>query len=68
MFGLQSLDVAVGLVFIYFVLSIICTSANEMIAGWFKLRADNLEDGIRNLLKDPQKPELAGKFLDHPLI
>jgi hypothetical protein len=68
MFGLQTLDIAVGLVFIYFVLSIICTAANEMIASWLKLRADSLEEGIRNLLKDPQKPELAGKFLDHPLI
>jgi len=68
MLGLQTLDIAIGLVFIYFVLSIICTAANEMIAGWLKLRAENLEDGIRNLLKDPQKPELAEKFLAHPLI
>ena len=68
MFGLQTLDIAIGLIFIYFVLSIICTAANEIIAGLFQLRANNLAEGIQNLLRDPRIPNLSEKFFEHPLI
>ena len=68
MFGLQSLDIVIGLIFIYFVLSIICTAANEIIARLFQLRANNLAEGIQNLLSDPKIPNLSEKFFEHPLI
>ncbi|MEE8264015.1 MAG: hypothetical protein V3R40_02025 [Gammaproteobacteria bacterium] len=42
MFGLQALDIALGLIVVYLILSLICTAANELIAGLFKLRARNL--------------------------
>ena len=68
MFGSQVLDVVVGLVFVYLLLSIICTAANEMIAALFSLRGRNLVEGISNLLADNQVKGLAGLFYDHPLI
>jgi hypothetical protein len=68
MFGLQTLDIAIGLIFIYFVLSIICTAANEIIAGLFQLRANNLIQGIENLLKDQGIADLEKGFYKHPLI
>jgi len=68
MFGSQALDVVIGMVFIYLLLSIICTAANEMIAGLFALRARNLAKGIKNLLADNRVKGLDELFYDHPLI
>ncbi len=68
MFGSQVLDVVVGLVFIYLLLSIICTAANEMIAALFSLRARNLTKGIANLFADKRIKGLDELFYDHPLI
>jgi hypothetical protein len=49
---LPVLDVAIGLAFMYFLLSIVCSSVQEAIASVLKLRARNLETGIRSLLTD----------------
>jgi len=50
MFGLQMLDVMIGLVFIYILLALACTVTSEMIAGFFDSRTKNLRRGIYNLL------------------
>lgn len=68
MFGSEVLDVVVGLVFVYLLLSIICTAAQEMIAALFSLRARNLAKGIANLLADKRIKGLDELFYDHPLI
>jgi hypothetical protein len=68
MFDSQVLDVVVGLVFIYLLLSIICTAAKEMIAALFSLRARNLAKGIANLLADKRIKGLDQLLYDHPLI
>ena len=47
--GNAALDVLIGLFFMYFVLSIVCSAVNEGIAGIFNLRAKYLERGIRTL-------------------
>jgi hypothetical protein len=52
--ALQALDVAIGLAFLYFMLSIVCSSITEMIAAIFRMRAKNLETGIRTLLGSKQ--------------
>jgi hypothetical protein len=64
-FGLEILDVVIGLFFGYLVLSLAVTAANEVGAAWFGRRAWMLRKGIRNLLDDD---ELARRFYDHPLI
>lgn len=75
LFGSTILDVAVGLIFVYLLLAIICTSLNEWIASIFKLRAGNLKLGIQQLLD--QQPSgtnpadtkwLIGEFYKHPLV
>ena len=48
--GIAALDVVVGLSFLYFLLSIVCSAINEGIATTLKLRAKFLEQGLRNLL------------------
>jgi hypothetical protein len=68
MFGSQVLDVVLGMLFIYLLLSIICTAANEMVAGFLAMRANNLAKGIANLLADNRIKGLDELFYDHPLI
>jgi hypothetical protein len=60
-----ALDVALGLFFVYFVLALVCSALNEVIAtvaGW---RSSDLERGLRNLLEDPEALE---EFEKHPLV
>lgn len=69
MFNSGILDVAIGLIFIYLLLSLIASAANEMIERWLKNRASDLERGIRELLEDPEKPSSIVKDLyNHPLV
>jgi hypothetical protein len=65
MFGSPILDVAIGMVFVYLLLSLICSAANEAIESKLKNRAKSLELGIRNLLGDKG---LADKLYAHDLI
>lgn len=66
------LEVAISLVFVYCLLSLICTAASEFISRIFAMRSNNLAEGIRNLLNDPEADEktkdLAQKIYAHPLI
>ncbi len=77
MFGSEMLDVALGLVFAYLLLSLICTAANELLAGLLNLRGKKLFAGIENLLYGSAAPEHAPDrtrdldvtdVYDHPLI
>jgi hypothetical protein len=75
MFGMQILDIAIGLVFIYLVLALTCTAINELFAGWLDRRSKNLVMGIRNLLESSSsktaaadEQNLVGLFYSHPLI
>ncbi|HWR31631.1 MAG TPA: hypothetical protein VN631_17575, partial [Negativicutes bacterium] len=52
MFGSTILDVFVGLIFIYLILSLICTQINELIAATIKLRAKTLEGAIFSILNN----------------
>lgn len=65
MLGSTIIDVAIGLIFIYFLLSMISSQINELIAGWLRWRAKDLEKGVRHLLADP---DLANKVWNHRLI
>lgn len=49
MFGSSILEVAIGLIFVYLLLSLICSAANEVIESFLKNRATDLERGIREL-------------------
>jgi hypothetical protein len=64
MLGSSVLDIAIGLVFVYLLLSLVVTAASELIAAWFKRRHDNLWRGITNLLGEA----CAEKLYAHPLI
>jgi hypothetical protein len=62
--GSVVLEVALGLVFFYLLLSLLCTSLNELIAGFFSLRGKNLVDGLHNLLGGG----MSARLYDHALV
>lgn len=76
LFGSTVLDVAIGLVFVYFLLSILCTAANEWIAGLSKSRGKLLAKCLSQLLDSQPTTtnQTAGdkgfqkEFYAHPLI
>lgn len=68
MFGSSILEAGIGLVFVYLLLSLVYTTATEMIAALTKLRAKILEKGIRNLLDDSSGKSLVKEIYKHPLI
>ena len=65
MFGSTIVDVAIGLIFFYFLFSVITSHVNEFIATRMQWRAKDLENQIRHMLGDP---ELANKVLQNPMI
>lgn len=75
LFNSTVLDLAIGIVFVYLLLAIMCTTIHEWIASAFSLRSKTLGKAITQLL-DNQKSAAGGdntlSFLDefykHPLI
>ncbi|QAY75267.1 hypothetical protein [Sphingosinicella sp. BN140058] len=68
MFGSELLEVALGLVFLFFILSVLLSAAREAIEGLLQTRAIHLERGIRELLKDEGGEGLVKALYEHPLI
>lgn len=60
--GMPAVDVLIGLFFLYFLLSIVCSSINEGISSILRTRAKFLEQGIRSLLDGDAN---AKAFYDH---
>lgn len=65
MFGSQVLDVAIGLIFIFLMLSLVVTAFNELVAAWLKLRSKMLWKGVLQLLANKQ---VAEAVYAHPLV
>ena len=64
MLGSAILETAVGLVFIYILGSLICSTLNEWFTRFHDLRSTTLETEMLHLLGR----NLAGAFNKHPLI
>ena len=56
MFGSQVLEVVIGVVLMYLLLSLICSSIREGIEACWKARAGDLQRGIRELFQDRELP------------
>jgi len=65
MFGLQTLDVAIGLIFVFLLLSLVVTAVNELIASWLKRRSTTMWRGVVRLLGGEK---WAAAVYGHPLI
>lgn len=68
MLGSTMLDVTIGIVFVFVLLSTVCSAIREAIEAKLKTRAAYLEQGIRELLHDVEGKGLAHSFFNHPLI
>jgi hypothetical protein len=68
MLGSDILEVAIGVVFVFVLISTICTAVREGIEAWLKTRASYLEFGIRQLLHDPKGSGITKQLFDHPLL
>lgn len=69
LFDSMILEVGIGLVFVFLLLSLVCTAAGEFISRGLAMRSGNLEKGIRNLLNDNEGEDgAASKFYEHPVI
>jgi hypothetical protein len=74
MFGSNVLEIAIGLIFVYSLLSLLCSTINEqVIVRFLDWRATTLENGIATMLDTiPNTPTgqrlTTSKFYGHPLI
>ena len=69
MFNSSVLDVAIGLVFVFLLLSLICSAANELIELVLKKRAQDLERGIRELIGDSANTDaFVSGIYNHGLV
>jgi hypothetical protein len=60
-----AIDVAIGLILMYLMLSLLCTVVNEFIATKLKLRSTTLQDALQKLIDDPT---VLNNFYSHGLI
>src|SRR5205814_2626618 len=65
MLGLDTLDVAIGLVFVYLMVSFVCSAAVELVEVFLKNRPKKLRDGIKELL---QSDDLVKKVYEDPFV
>ncbi len=68
MFGSEILDVVIGMIFVFLLLSLVCSAVSEIIEALVNKRAAYLERGIRELLNDKDGTGLAKDLYKHPLI
>ncbi len=71
MFNSNILDVAVGLVFVFLLLSLISSAANELIETFLRQRAAFLEKGIKELVGGAGTQaslDFVRKIYDHGLV
>ena len=69
-FGSTVLEVAIGMIFVYLLLSLLCSAIGEYIEAWFNFRARDLRKGIELLLNDTAGggQDLADRLYRHGLI
>ncbi len=68
---LQALDVAIGLTFVYMILSLLCSTLLEMISQFRSMRGRILERGIKNVVgggDEQAGASMAEEVYAHPLI
>jgi hypothetical protein len=65
MFGSTVIDIAIGLIFVYLLLSLVCSAFNELIERFARYRAADLERGLGELVRDD---DWVSRIYNHPLI
>ena len=72
MFDSAIIEVIIGVALTYLLISLLCSTLLELVAGLLKLRAKDLEEGVRSLLgpgsADDADATVFNAFFSHPLI
>jgi hypothetical protein len=69
MLGSQILDVALGVILVFLIVSLLATAVREAIESKMKSRAVYLEKGLRELLGETEEAgRMLKAFYEHPLI
>ena len=68
MLGSKILEVAIGIIFVFLLVSMICSAIREGLESWLKSRAAFLDQGIREMLHDRDAVGIARSLYSHPLI
>lgn len=68
MFGSQIIDIGIGLITLFLLLSLICSSIKEGFETFMKYRSKDLERGLVEMFDDQKRQTLVKEFYEHPLI
>lgn len=63
--GSPVIEIAIGLSFVFFLLSVIASALNEFCSGLLNLRAKTLRDGLEGMIGDKEAVE---KLFEHALV
>src|SRR6478736_478740 len=65
---LESLDLAIGMIVVFLLVSTLCSALREAIEALLKTRAAYLEKAIRQMLDDKDGDKLTKSLFEHPLL
>src|SRR5438067_9576368 len=68
MFGSATIDIAIGIVFVFLLVSLIASTINEIILSYLNMRGKDLLRGIKTLLNDTDATGLVKKIYEHGQI
>jgi hypothetical protein len=68
MFGSATIDIAIGMVFVFLLLSLIASTINEIILSFLSMRGKELLRGLKMLLDDTNATGLVAKVYNHGQI
>lgn len=70
MFGIESLDVMIGIITVYLIFALACTAIVEAVSTWLNVRSSNLEAALGEFLHGSVKDDKAftDAFFAHPIV
>ena len=68
MFGLESLDIMIGLITIYLIFGMACTAIVEAVMSWTDVRSKNLEAALKEFFDGNEGTNFTNLFYNHPLV
>lgn len=70
MFGMETLDVMIGIITVYLIFALACTAIVEAISAWFDIRSKNLEAALGEFLHGniADKESFVEAFFEHPIV
>jgi len=68
MSGSAIFDVAIGIVFVFLLVSFICSQISDKISQWLRWRAKDLEAGLRSFVAGENNQDLVNTLYDNALV